>query len=108
MPPGDLVDQLAEISPGPEDALRSIARSSYLQLDEEEAAVFRRLAVLDGPTGLPLVREVVSDGEVTPVRVVRILRELTARSLLTVDRCASCRRPSRCSTAPATPTAPER
>jgi DNA-binding SARP family transcriptional activator/tetratricopeptide (TPR) repeat protein len=63
MPPGDLVDQLAEISPGPEDALRSIARSSYLQLDAEEAAVFRRLAVLDGPTGLPLVREVVSDGD---------------------------------------------
>ena len=86
MPPGDLVDQLAEISPGPEDALRSIARSSYLQLDEEEAAVFRRLAVLDGPTGLPLIREVVSSGEVTPVRVVRILRELTVRSLLTVDR----------------------
>ena len=86
MPPGDLVDQLAEISPGPEDALRSIARSSYLQLDDEEAAVFRRLAVLDGPTGLPLIREVVSGGEVTPIRVVRILRELTVRSLLTVDR----------------------
>jgi predicted ATPase len=86
MPPGDLVDHLAAIGPVHEDALRSIARSSYLQLDDEEAAVFRRLAVLDGPAGLPLVREVVSDGQVTPIRVVRILRELTVRSLLMVDR----------------------
>jgi predicted ATPase len=86
MPPGDLVDHLAEIGPAHEDALRSIVRSSYLQLDDEEAAVFRRLAVLDGPAGLPLVREVVSGGPVAPIRVVRILRELTARSLLTVDR----------------------
>ena len=49
-----------------EDALRSIARSSYLQLDDDEAAVFRRLAVLDGPAGLPLVREVVSGGRGHP------------------------------------------
>ena len=86
MPPGDLVDHLAEIGPAHEDTLRSIARSSYLQLDDDEATVFRRLAVLDGSVGLPLVRQVVSGGPVTPVRVVRILRELTARSLLTVDR----------------------
>jgi predicted ATPase/DNA-binding SARP family transcriptional activator len=86
MPAGDLVEHLAEISSVHEDALRSIARNSYLQLDDEEAAVFRRLAVLDGATGLPLVRQVVSGGAVKPIRVVRILRELTARSLLTVDR----------------------
>ncbi len=86
MPAGDLVDHLAEIGPVHEGTLRSIARNSYQQLDDDEAAVFRRLAVLDGPAGLPLVRQVVAGGPVTPVRVVRILRELTARSLLTVDR----------------------
>jgi non-specific serine/threonine protein kinase len=86
MPAGDLVDHLTELGPVHEGALRSIARNSYLQLGDDEAAVFRRLAVLDGPVGLPLVRQVVSDGQVAPVRVVRILRELTARSLLTVNR----------------------
>jgi len=86
MPVGDLVDHLAEIGSVHEDALRSIARNSYLQLDDEEATVFRRLAVLDGAAGLPLIRQVVSGGPVAPIRVVRILRELTARSLLTVDR----------------------
>src|ERR1700760_4043115 len=48
--------------------------------------VFRRFAVLEGPVGLPLVRAVVAGGAIAPVRVVRILRELTARGLLTVDR----------------------
>jgi predicted ATPase len=86
MPAGDLVDHLTELGPVHEGALRSIARNSYLQLGADEAAVFRRMAVLDGPAGLLLVRQVVADGQVTPVRVVRILRELTARSLLTVDR----------------------
>jgi predicted ATPase/DNA-binding SARP family transcriptional activator len=86
MPAGDLVDHLAEVGPVHEDAVRSIARNSYLQLGDEEAAVFRRLAVLDGPASLPLVRQVVSGGPVTPIRVVRILHELTSRSLLTVDR----------------------
>ena len=85
MPAGDLLDHLNEID-GETDGLRSIARSSYLLLEEDEAAVFRRLAVLDGPAGLPLVRQVVSGGRIAPVRVVRILRELTARGMLTVDR----------------------
>ena len=48
--------------------------------------MFRRLGVLDGPVALPLVREVVAGGPIAPVRVVRILRELTARGLLAVDR----------------------
>jgi len=63
-----------------------VARSSYVLLDADEAAVFRRLAVLDGPVGLPLVRQVVAGGPIAEVRVVRILRELTARGLLAVDR----------------------
>ena len=39
-----------------------------------------------GRSGLPLIRQVVSGGPIAPVRVVRILRELTARGLLAVDR----------------------
>lgn len=83
LPVGDLLDHLAGgLTDG---GLRSIAQGSYDLLDDDEATVFRRLAVLDGPAGLPLVRDVVSGGSITPVRVVRILRELTARGLVTVD-----------------------
>ena len=84
IPIGDLLDQFAE--PGDDDPLRAIARSSYALLDEQEAAVFRRCAVLDGSVGLSLIRSVVSDESIAPVRVVRILRELTASGLLNVDR----------------------
>ena len=86
MPAGDLVDHLADSAPVPQDSLRAIARSSYLALDDDEAALFRRLAVLDGPVGLPMIRHALAYPPVTPIRVVRILRELTARGLLTVDR----------------------
>ena len=48
--------------------------------------MFRRLAVLDGAVGLTTVREVVSGGSIQGVRVVRILRELSARGLIAVDR----------------------
>ncbi|MGH8889152.1 MAG: BTAD domain-containing putative transcriptional regulator, partial [Acidothermaceae bacterium] len=84
LPVGDLLDHLAGILP--EGGLRSIAQGSYDMLDDDEATVFRRLAVLDGPAGLRLVRDVVSGGSIASVRVVRILRELTARGLVTVDR----------------------
>jgi predicted ATPase/DNA-binding SARP family transcriptional activator len=86
MPVGDLLDHLDEVEVEGEDLLRSVARSSYELLDADEAVVFRRLAVLDGPVGLRLVRQVVSGGRIEPVRVVRVLRELTARGLLVVDR----------------------
>lgn len=69
-----------------EDRLRGVARSSYALLDPDEATVFRRFGVLDGPVALPLVRDVVAGGTIAPVRIVRILRELTARGLLVVDR----------------------
>jgi predicted ATPase/DNA-binding SARP family transcriptional activator len=86
MPVGDLLDHLTDVLVDGEDLLRAVARGSYSLLDDDEAAVFRRFAVLDGPVGLPLVRQVVSGGPIAPVRVARILRELTARGLLGVDR----------------------
>ncbi len=86
MSAADFVDHLDSFEPTPESSLRAIARTSYLDLDEDEAAVFRGLAVLDGLVALPLIRQVVAHGPVTPIRVVRILRELTARGLLVVDR----------------------
>jgi predicted ATPase/DNA-binding SARP family transcriptional activator len=86
MPVGDLLDHLNEVVVEGDDQLRSVARSSYDLLDADEAAVFRRLAVLTGSVGLPLLRRVVAGGPIAEVRVVRILRELTARGLLAIDR----------------------
>jgi predicted ATPase len=80
---GDLLDQLATDR---DDQLRAVARSSYELLDADEAAVFRRFAVLDGPVGLPFARAVVAGDDIPSVRVVRILRELSARGLVTVER----------------------
>jgi predicted ATPase/DNA-binding SARP family transcriptional activator len=82
----DLLDHLPGVLAGGDDQLRAIARSSYELLDPEEARVFRVLGALDGPVALPLVRAVAAGGSIPPVRVVRILRELTARGLLMVDR----------------------
>lgn len=86
VPVGDLLDHLDDVVVEGDDRLRSVARSSYTLLDPDEATVFRRLAVLDGAVGLATVREVVSGGPIQGVRVVRILRELSARGLIVVDR----------------------
>jgi non-specific serine/threonine protein kinase len=82
----DLLDHLPGLAADGADRVRAIAESSYALLDSDEATVFRRLAVLDGPVALPFLREVVAGAAIAPVRVVRILRELTARGLLAVDR----------------------
>jgi predicted ATPase/DNA-binding SARP family transcriptional activator len=82
----DLLDQLPALAREGGDRVRGIAQSSYALLEPDEATVFRRLAVLDGPATLPFLREVVATDPIAPVRVVRILRELTARGLLSVDR----------------------
>ncbi len=60
MPVGDLLDHLSDVLVDGEDRLRRVVRGSYALLDDDEAAVYRRLAVLDGPVGLPLIRAVVS------------------------------------------------
>jgi predicted ATPase/DNA-binding SARP family transcriptional activator len=86
MSPSDLLDHLPELIADGEDQVRAIAESSYALLDDDEATVFRRLAVLDGPFALPFLRDVVAGDGISPVRIVRILRELTARGLLAVDR----------------------
>ena len=82
----DLLDHLPELAVESADRVRAIAETSYALLDPDEATVFRRLAVLDGPVALPFLRDVVAGGGIAPVRIVRILRELTARGLLSVDR----------------------
>jgi predicted ATPase/DNA-binding SARP family transcriptional activator len=84
MPVGDLLDHLSEVVAG-DDRLRSVLRRGHALLDPDEAAVFRRFAVLDGTAGLPLIKAVVTGDDIAPVRVIRVLRELTARGLLTVD-----------------------
>ena len=87
LPPGDLLDHLdLESANDGLVGLRSVARSTYALLDTDEATVFRRLGVLDGPSGLAFIRQVVADDQVAAIRVVRIVRELTARGLLGVDR----------------------
>ena len=84
MSPADLLDHLPEAEG--DGALRAIAASSYELLDPDEAFIFRRFGILDGLVALPLVREVAAGGPVAPMRVIRVLRELTARGLLTVDQ----------------------
>ena len=66
---GDLLDHLNDVVVEGDDHLRSVARSSYVLLDADEAAVFRRLAVLDGPVGLALVRQVVAGGPIAKVEL---------------------------------------
>ena len=82
----DLLDQLPDLIAAGQDWLRGVAMNSYALLGADEATVFRRFGVLDGEVALPLVSDVVADEAIPPVRIVRILRELTARGLLTVDR----------------------
>jgi predicted ATPase/DNA-binding SARP family transcriptional activator len=80
----DLLDHLAV--GGDDDQVRAVLERSYALLDPDEAEVFRTFAILDGAVGLPLVRRVVPEERVPPMRVIRVLRELTAAGLMWVDR----------------------
>ena len=86
LPPGDVLDQLDDVAPIGDDELRQVAEAGCALLADDEAAVFRRLAVLDGPASLTTIRGVVVDELVPPLRVVRILGELADRGLVTVRR----------------------
>jgi predicted ATPase len=86
VPVGDLLDQIDTVVGDDSDPLRAIARGTYDALEPDEAAVFRRISVLEGSVGLAFLRRSVSGGGVAPVRVVRILRELAAGGLVGVDR----------------------
>jgi predicted ATPase/DNA-binding SARP family transcriptional activator len=81
----DLLDHLPALLADGEGRLRAVARSSYELLGPDEAVVFRRLSILEGYLTLPFVRQAVSGGTIAPVRVVRILRELASRGLLSVE-----------------------
>ena len=86
LPPGDVLDQLDDVALAGDDELRQVAEAGCAQLADDEAAVFRRLAVLDGPASLTTIRGVVVDDLIPPLRVVRILGELADRGLVTVRR----------------------
>ena len=86
LPPGDVLDQLDDVALAGDDELRQVAEAGCALLADDEAAVFRRLAVLDGPASLTTIRGVVVDDLVPPLRVVRILGELADRGLVTVRR----------------------
>ena len=86
MSPADLVDHLDEASAANGDALRGIAGASLALLDTEEAAVHRRMSVLEGPSELVAVRAVCAGPDLPRVRLVRILRELGDRGLVVTDR----------------------
>ena len=84
LPAGDLLDHLDDAGADDEDSLRQVAEGSLALLAEDEAAVFRRLAVLDGFSSLTMIREVVADDPVAPARVVRILAALGSQGLVNV------------------------
>ena len=73
---GDLADLLDDLLHGNDDPVRGVASSSYALLSEEEAAVFRRFAVLDGSVALRVATPVLAGERVTGPRVVRILGQL--------------------------------
>jgi len=80
----DLLDDMAEGEVG--DQLRTILDYGYSALTEDEASVFRRISVLDGPVALGLIRGLVASPRIPSTRVARLLGELTTRGLLSVDQ----------------------
>jgi predicted ATPase len=86
MAPADVVEHLDEMTAGSTDAVRQVAEASHALLQPDEAAVFRRMSVLEGPVDLAAIRAVSTGADVAGVRVVRLLRELGDRGLVTAHR----------------------
>ncbi|HEX3930967.1 MAG TPA: BTAD domain-containing putative transcriptional regulator [Nocardioides sp.] len=89
MSPADVVEHLDEMAAGSVDAVRQVAEASHALLQPDEAAVFRRMSVLEGAADLIAVRAVSAGDDVAAVRVVRLLRELGDRNLVTAHRSGS-------------------
>jgi predicted ATPase/DNA-binding SARP family transcriptional activator len=89
MSAADVVEHLDEMAAGSADAVRQVAEASHALLEPNEAAVFRRMSVLEGPVDLASVRAVSEGDDVTGVRVVRLLRELADRGLVVAHRSGS-------------------
>jgi predicted ATPase/DNA-binding SARP family transcriptional activator len=89
MSPADVVEHLEEMAAGSADAVRQVAEASHALLQPEEAAVFRRMSVLEGPVELPALRAVATGEDVEAVRVVRLVRELADRGLVVSHRSGS-------------------
>lgn len=83
-----LDDRLGVLDRGSPDAperhrtLRSAIQWSYDLLEAEEKKVFRRLAVFSGGWALPGALEVCVDEQLSETRVIDILENLVARSLV--------------------------
>jgi predicted ATPase/DNA-binding SARP family transcriptional activator len=82
--PTDLLDDLDADDLG--DQVRTVLDYGYSALSDDEAVVFRRASVLDGPVALGLVRGLVTSAGIPASRVARLLGELSTRGLLAVDR----------------------
>ncbi len=86
MSPTDIVEHLDEMTADSADAVRQVAEASHALLQPDEAAVFRRMSVLEGQVDLAAIRAVSAGDDVAGVRVVRLLRELGDRGLVVVHR----------------------
>lgn len=89
MSPDDLVSHLDDVNSETADTLRRVAEASHSLLQADESAVFRRLSVLEGRVDLTAIQSVACDEDIPRVRVVRILRELSAEGLLEAERSGS-------------------
>ncbi|MFZ2013306.1 MAG: BTAD domain-containing putative transcriptional regulator, partial [Nocardioides sp.] len=89
MSPADVVEHLDQLTADSTDAVRQLAEASHALLQPDEAAVFRRMSVLEGSVDLTAIRAVSAGDDVAAVRVVRLLRELCDRGLVTAHRAGS-------------------
>ncbi len=75
----------ARSAPVRHQALRATLDWSYDLLEEDERAVFRRLAVFAGSFGLPAAEQVAAGGEIAAAAMLDLLARLADKSLLQAD-----------------------